>query len=272
MKYVKNHLSFLLPIFILLFSYQFSEILDKSVADYQQRVLKSYSIIVVSNKALTLEELKKVDENIDTIKQIDRTKYIKQNSILKNMPQETLAYLLSDLPEFYSITLSKLPSQEDLINLKNKLLFIPGVVKVKIFQKSFQKLEQFLILTKGISYIFTIFIFIISVLLILKQMEIWTYEHQNRMYVMGLFGAPYWLKSAPLYRLVIIDSFIASLLVSITYLYLPYIANLEKIKEDLGVELRYFNFFEDTAMLLFLSLSISIIAVTFMIIKMEKSQ
>jgi cell division transport system permease protein len=101
-------------------------------------------------------------------------------------------------------------------------------------------------------------------------MEIWAYEHNNRMYIMGLFGAPYWLKSAPLYKLVIIDSIIATILVAISFLYMPYVANLAKIHHDMGIELRNFNFFTDTFFLLFISIIISVIAVTITIFRQER--
>ena len=101
-------------------------------------------------------------------------------------------------------------------------------------------------------------------------MEIWTYAHTKRMYIMGLFGAPYWLKSAPLYKLVIIDSIIASLLVSISFLYLPYITNLDLINKNLGLDLENFIIFFDTLNLLVISIALSIIAVTATILKDEK--
>ena len=86
---------------------------------------------------------------------------------------------------------------------------------------------------------------------------------------MGLFGAPYWLKSAPLYKLVIIDSIIASIVVSVIFLYLPYLANFDEVYKSIGINLDNFHFLSDTFMLLLLSITLSVIAVSVTILKQD---
>ncbi len=270
MKSLKNHLSFLLPLFILLFSFQFSKMVDRSVSQYEQKLINDYSIVIVSDRVLSLKELKKEYEDINLLTHIDKSIYIKKLSNDK-ISKENLTYLRESLPEFYKISLKKLPSTDELKVIKTKLLSLNGITKVETYKKSFEKLHQFLLLSKGASFVFTVFIFIISILLIAKQMEIWTYEHNNRMYIMELFGAPYWLKSAALYKLVIIDSIIATLIVSIVYLYLPYLANFAQVQKDIGIELRNFHFFTDTLSLLLLSITLSIIAVSVTIFRQESA-
>ena len=270
MKSLKNHLSFLLPLFILLFSFQFSKMVDRSVNGYEERLTSDYSIVLVSKRVLTLGELKKAYSTINFLTHINKDSYIKKLSNEK-ISKENLTYLRDSLPEFYKISLEKLPSKEELKLIKTKLLTLNGVVKVETYKKSFEKLYQFLILTKGASFVFTVFIFLTSILLIAKQMEIWTYEHQNRMYIMGLFGAPYWLKSAPLYKLVIMDSIIATIIVSLIFLYLPYLADFDSIYKGVGINLNNFHFFSDTSILLFISIILSIIAVSVTILKQGKN-
>ncbi len=270
MRSLKNHLSFLLPLFILLFSFQFSKMVDRSVNQYELKLTNDYTIVIVSSRALSLKELKSINSKINSLTPIDKTKYIKVLSN-ENISKENLTYLRDSLPQFYKITLTKLPTFDELKLLKTKLLTINGISKVETYKKSFERLHQFLLLAKGASFVFTLFIFITSILLISKQMEIWTYEHNNRMYIMGLFGAPYWLKSAPLYKLVIIDSFIATILVSIVFLYLPYLANFSKVYTDIGIELRNFHFLSDTFILFFASILLSIIAVSVTIFRQERS-
>jgi len=269
MKSFKNHLSFLIPLFILLFSLQFSKMIDRGVKEYESKLTNEYSIILVSKSKLKVKDLKKLDNSIEKLKEEDINHYIKSLS-KEEVSKADLVYLKSTLPYFYSIYLEKLPSSQHLSNLKTQLLSQASVLDVNIHKETFEKLHQFLLLSKGASYLFTVFIFVISILLIVKQMEIWAYEHNNRMYIMGLFGAPYWLKSAPLYKLVIIDSIIATLLVSFGFLYLPYLANLKKIKADMGIQLSNFHLFTDTASLLFISIIISVIAVSLTIYKQER--
>jgi len=269
MKSFKNHLSFLIPLFILLFSIQFANMLDRGLEKYELKLTNDYSVVIVSQRQLTLNELRLTLSNISSLNEIDKSKYIKKLATT-DISKSDLVYLKSSLPNFYTIKLEKLPTQDELVNLKMTLKKLNGVIKVETYKKAFEKLHQFLILAASASYIFTLFIFIVSILLIVKQMEIWTYAHTKRMYIMGLFGAPYWLKSAPLYKLVIIDSIIASLLVSISFLYLPYIANLDIINKNLGLDLENFIIFFDTLNLLVISILLSVIAVTATILKDEK--
>ena len=269
MKSFKNHLSFLIPLFILLFSIQFSTMIDRGVKEYESKLTNEYTIVIVSQRALKSSELTSVVPSITNFTEIDTGKFIKKLS-KENISKSDIVYLKSSLPHFYKLNLNKLPSTEELSKIKTKLLSINGITKVETYKKTFEKLHQFLLLTKGASFIFTIFIFVISILLIIKQMEIWAYEHNNRMYIMGLFGAPYWLKSAPLYKLVIIDSIIATILVAVAFLYMPYVANLAKIHHDMGIELRNFSFFTDTLFLLFVSITLSVIAVSITIFKQDR--
>ena len=269
MKSFKNHLSFLLPLFILLFSIQFSKMVNRGVEEYETKLANSYTILLVSQKELHIEKLRVLNKDIKDLTPIDTQSYINKLSN-QNIKQSDLVYLKSSLPYFYTIHLSKFPTKEQLSQIKSNLLNINGMIKVETYKKSFEKLHQFLLLTKSASFVFTIFIFIISILLIVKQMEIWAYEHNKRMYIMGLFGSPYWLKSAPLYKLVIIDSFIASILVSLSFLYLPYIANLSKIHNDIGIELRNFHFLTDSLFLILISIVLSVLAVSITILKQDR--
>ena len=46
---------------------------------------------------------------------------------------------------------------------------------------------------------------VVTIFLIAKEMRIWQFKHSERMNIMGLFGAPVWLRSAVLFRLAIVD-------------------------------------------------------------------
>ena len=63
---------------------------------------------------------------------------------------------------------------------------------------------------------------VVSLFLIIKQMEIWKYSHKERMQVMEIFGAPLMLRSGVLFKVAVIDAFIAALLTTIFFLYLKF--------------------------------------------------
>ncbi|OQX75078.1 MAG: hypothetical protein B6D59_00025 [Campylobacteraceae bacterium 4484_4] len=269
MTSLKNHISFIIPLFILLFSIQFAVMLDRGVKDYEARLTGEYSIVAVSDKALKTKEIRQKIPLVSNITEIPKERYL---SRLKNeIPKADLVYLKSTLPHFYSIKLKILPESGELERITKQLGEIGGITRVETFKKTFNKFHQFLRLAKTVSILFTLFIFVISLLLILKQMEIWTLEHKRRMYIMGLFGAPFWMKSASLYKSVVIDALIAALLVGTLFLYLPSLANLQEIYRDLGIDLRTFHFLSDTFKLILISLIISLLSVTVIIMRRQES-
>jgi len=269
MKSLKNHLSFIIPLFILLFSIQFATMLDRGIKKYETHLTGEYTIVAVSKLPLEQKSIQKLVPSVKSIKEITKDKYIEK---LKNdITKADLVYLRANLPKFYTLKLHALPDQKELKKISSKLLKIKGITKVETFKKTFNKFHQFLKMSKMASFFFTIFIFIISFMLIVKQMEIWSLEHHRRMYIMGLFGAPYWMKSASLYKSVIIDALISAILVAIVFLLLPNIANLNSIKNDLGIDLSNFNFFTDLFKLVVIALLISVVSVTTIILKQKKS-
>ncbi len=269
MKSLKNHLSFIIPLFILLFSIQFASMIDRGVKEYENHLAGEYTIVVVSNKPLKTEIVKEKIESIKSVNKIDKDRYIQK--LKKDISKADLVYLKANLPNFYTVKLDSLPDEKSLKNISLKLKNIDGVTKIETFKKTFNKFHQFLKMSKSASIFFTIFIFIISFMLIVKQIEIWTLEHSKRMYIMGLFGAPFWMKSAYLYKSVIINSLISSILVAIVFLLLPTSMDLSSIKNELGINLDNFKPFSDLFKLIFISFIISIVSVTAVILKQKKS-
>jgi cell division transport system permease protein len=241
--------------------------LNRAVKMYENNLADKYSIVLVSKDDINSSDLKSKIPYISTINEIQKDKYI--DKLKDDMSRADLTYLKAALPKFYSVKLIALPTDAELKIIAQNIRSYKGIYKVETFKQTFNKFHQFLSFAKSASYIFTIFIFFIALLLIIKQMEIWTLEHQNRMYVMGLFGAPYWMKSASLYKSVVIDALISALLVGIVFMLLPDFVDLAKIRGDLGLELNNFKFLPDTSRLVLFSLIISIISVTITILRQK---
>jgi cell division transport system permease protein len=92
-------------------------------------------------------------------------------------------------------------------------------------------------------------------------MEIWKYAHKERMQVMEIFGAPLMLRSGILFKVAIVDAFIATLLTSAIFLYVKFQWAVKS-----GIDIMMQNQEElfrmtDIAILLVSSLLIVIIAV-----------
>jgi cell division transport system permease protein len=242
--------------------------LDRGIKKYEQHLGGEYTIVAVSTLPLEEVVLKKEIPSVKKVSEIKKDKYIAK---LKNeISKSELVYLRANLPKFYTIKLNSLPTENELNTIVKKLQSMKSISKVESFKKTFNKFHQFLTMSKMASIFFTVFIFIISFMLIVKQMEIWTLEHHRRMYIMGLFGAPFWMKSASLYKSVVIDALIAAVLVSIAFLLIPSFADLSTINSNIGIDLSNFNFFIDLLKLIVISLLISVISVTTIIVKQKK--
>ena len=267
MKSLKNHLSVIIPLFILLFSFQFVVMLDRVVKSYEQKLFSDYSIVAVSMGDLDKDRLKKEIPLVKTITILSTKKVI--NKFKDDFSPANLALLKTSLPKFYSIKLKSPPDEQTLQKIVQKLKSIPMITKVETFEKSYTKIYNMLILAKSISKVFTILIFIISVLLLFKQMEIWTLQHQERMYIMGLFGSPFWMKSAVLYKLVFIDSIISALGVAIVYYFLPQLEKFQETVRSIGLNFETFRLFDDSLVLLTISIFITLFSVTLVILKQK---
>ena len=63
---------------------------------------------------------------------------------------------------------------------------------------------------------------VVSLFLIIKQMEIWRYAHKERMQVMEIFGAPLMLRSGVLFRMAFVDAIFSTILVSAIFFYVKF--------------------------------------------------
>ena len=267
MKSLKNHLSVIFPLFVLLFSLQFALMSDKIVKSFTQRLTNDYSIVIVAPKKLDEAVLMSKVRGIKSIKEISSKKIL--DRLKGNISSKNISLLKVALPKFYSIKLKSFPDLKEIEEIKNKLLKTKMVKKVETFAKTHTKVYRVFVLLKSVSFLFSAFILIVSLLLMFKQMRIWLLEHKERMTIMSLFGAPFWMKSAMLYRLAIVDSFVSTVLVSIVYIILP---NIEKAKEfttSLNIKIPEFDIIQDGGLLLGISLVFSLFIVSLVIRKMN---
>ena len=231
MRSLKNHISLIIPLFAILFAVEFYLIIDRLIAEYEKKLGNDYSIVLVAKKPLSLPELKVVDPEITSLKEIDPQMVI--NRLKENGVRVDYKELKNFLPKFYKIYLGVFPSTQKLKELQKKLTKLDGVVRVETFMKTHEKIYKFLLFVKNIAKLFLIIIFVTSVMLVFKQIEVWNLEHQERMYIMALFGAPLWMRNAILVKLSVIDTFLSTLLVYLFYLYMVFSGTFSKL---LGVE------------------------------------
>ncbi len=267
MKSLKNHISVIFPLFILLFSIQFTISVNFVVDNYERKLTEDYSIVIVSQKPLDENVLKSKISNINSLTEISSKSIL--DRLKRDISSTNLALLQVALPKFYSVKLKKLPDEKELEQIQKEFKKINSITKIETFAKTHTKMYKMFVFVQKLSYVFSALILIISVLLIFKQMRIWLLEHQERMAIMTLFGAPFWMKSVFLYKLAIVDSIISTLMVSGLFWYLPKKEDIRAFFDSLDVVLYNFDLLKDLGLLLVLSISFSIVIVTLVISKMN---
>jgi len=227
MNSLKSHFTLILALISILVSIFLFRLFNTVLHTYQQNILSNYSIVIVSEKEITslnIDEVGKI-EKIDISSQLG---YMK--SKFKNINFDTIK-----MPYFYRLKLKTLPSPKKLKEIEDVLKSYPYIKRVLTYRSSQTKIYNLLMLLKLTSTAFMVIIGVLGFLLIIKQLEVWKLEHNERMYIMELFGAPFWFRGAALFKIALVDSFIA---LGATLFIVYYIINSVQFKavlEDLSI-------------------------------------
>jgi cell division transport system permease protein len=166
------------------------------------------------------------------------------------------------LPKFYKLTLKYYPSSKELKQLTKELLKTQSIDKVETFSKTHDTTYKLLLLFKTVISVFAFTVVVVTVLLIFKELRIWQFKHNERMSIMGLFGAPVWLRSAVLFRLAIVDALIAS---ALSFLIFSYLSSMSWVLEqfnNIGIHVVVFDTFYDFLTMLGVSVVVSMLLAT----------
>ncbi len=265
MKSLKNHLSIIIPLIALLSAYQFYVVIDRLVMGYEKKLGNEYSIIIVSISKLTEADISEKVKNFKSLEEVT------PDSVLSKFENQfssaNYALLKVTLPSFYKLNLESFPSDSRIKEIETKLYEIPSIKRVETFVKTHNQIYRLLLILNSVAKFFGIVIFIISVLLIIKQVEVWTFEHLERMSVMELFGAPLWMRSAVLFRLAIIDSIFSALLVAWIFSWIIKDGILQQFLYEIDIQSLNFDAYSDFLVLIVLGIGLSLISVFLVIIK-----
>ncbi|MEA3228353.1 MAG: cell division protein FtsX [Campylobacterota bacterium] len=257
MKLIKNHFSLVLALVSILFSIQVFVIVDRSIHSYEQNLLEDYSIVIVSKTIISEKDISTIDPSLSSIIALSPDDVIAR--LDTGISKKNIELLKVTLPKFYKIKLNKYPTPTEIKEITQKLLENKSIMKVENFINNLDVTYKLLLLFKNIIAVLSITIFIVTTLLIIKELKIWQFNHSDRMNVMRLFGAPLWLRSMILFRLAITDAIIATF---ITFSLFKYFASsdwLLKEFEMIGIKVTVFTSFSDILSLLVISVMLSII-------------
>ncbi len=267
MKSVRNHLSLIIPLVALLLSFEFSILIDRLVKDYERRVNNEYSIILVAENAIEESIFKSKVDVIEKVEEIDSKHVI--DKLENDISPSNFALLKVSIPKFYKITLNTFPSENEIKSIEKYLLTIKGIKRVETFSKTHNQIYSLLVVINSLSNMFAITIFAVGFLLMVKQVEVWRFEHLERMEIMALFGAPYWMRSALLFRLAITDSIISAIITIGLYHWFSINETLNVILSGIGFHNLSFDIIGDSIYLFGISLGLSLFAVILVITRQK---
>ncbi len=264
MKSIKNHLSLVVALVSILFSMQIFIIVDRSIASYKENLSSNYSVVVVSQKMILEKDILVIDELLSSVNELSPDNVIAR--LNTGMSKKNMDLLKLTLPKFYKLKLTHFPTPTEVEKLTKKLLKNKSIVKVENFSNNHDTTYKLLLLFKNVIAVFSISIFIVTVLLIFKELRIWQFQHSERMNIMGLFGAPIWLRSAVLFRLATVDALIAS---ALSFLLFTYISSNEIVLgqfKDIGIDLVIFNPLTDFLAMLGVAIFISMLLASLIVL------
>lgn len=220
MKFIKNHLMFILPLIAILLGVEFYLVFDRTTSSYERGLKDGYSMLVVTRKPVTIIKLKSLNEHIYSSEKIQREVIVKE--IARGVSKSSTKEIMNALPHFYTVRLDSYMDTSGLEEVKESLEVDNVIKSVETFGSSYSSSYRLFSFIKLSLKIFIVFMALVSLLLIIKQMEIWKYTHNQRMQVMEIFGAPLMLRSGILFKVAIIDALLATVFTSIFFIYIKF--------------------------------------------------
>lgn len=264
MQSIKNHLSLVVALLSILFSMQVFIVVDRSISSYKDNLVKTYSIVIVSQKSIDTNSTLGFSPLISSVTELTPDSVIKR--LNTNMDKKNIELLKLSLPKFYKLQLNSYPTPDEIKKLTKDILSHPTVTKVEDFSQNYDKIYKLLLLFKGVVAIFAVSIFVVTSLLIFKELRIWQFKHSERMNVMGLFGAPVWLRSAVLFRLALMDALISSLTAFALFTYFSSNEWILQQFTNIGINVVIFDIVDDSLLLFGVAIFLSVLLATLIVI------
>lgn len=239
MKSLKSHLSLTVALFAILFTVQIFAIVLRLIDSYEEKLKESYAMVLISHAQLEENSLKPVVIGKFQLTMLPNEEILQELSTDLDKKQITL--LRATLPFFYELKLDHFPQPAEITKMESKLLNVPGIKEIESFANRHDQVFRLLLLIKSVVNVFALIIIVIAILLILKEMRLWQLNHQNRMHIMALFGAPVWLRSAVLFRFAFFDTIFATALTLATFIFLDKVPAVQELFSSIGVSVILIN-------------------------------
>jgi len=257
MRSLRSHFSLITALFSILITLQLFLSLERVITAYEAALGDNYGIVVVSDTNLTLPFFQKIDADIKSVEPLS-PKHMLQ-TLQQHAGGAGLNLMELNLPHFYRVRLSHFIPPDEARLLGQKLQGESAVQRVETFAQQHDTVYRLLQLFKGVVLLLAGVLFLVTSLLILKEMRLWQFQHRERMNIMALFGAPVWLRSAVLFRLAIVDAVIASLLSTAAFFAVGYYGWVDRLLTLVQIDVALFDPMRDVPLLFGVAVGLSIL-------------
>jgi len=257
MKSLKSHFSLITALFAILITLQLFLSLERVLTAYEARLSDNYGIVVVSDSNLSLSYFEKIDSEIVSAEPLSPAHMLQQ--LQQYINTKAINLMTLDLPRFYRLRLAHFITPDEAQALGEKLRRERRIVRVETFAQQHDTVFRLLLLFKNVFAVLAAVLFLVTSLLIVKEMRLWQFQHRDRMNIMALFGAPVWLRSAVLFRLAIVDAVIASLLAAAAFMLVVYYGWIEALLALVDLHTALFEPLHDIPLLFGVAFTLSIL-------------
>ena len=209
---LKRFISFTIPLVVMLFTFAIYLSISKIVTSYEKSINDDYSIVIVSTTPIIKSDITDIS-NIN----VKNITHLKRENILTSLSNEvssgTYELLKKKLPYFYTISLDSFPTSSKLEKIKANLEKIKGIKRVETFSKDHDHVYSLLLLIKTIVASLFLSIIIFTFLLMINNVKIWFFEHQNRLSIIKLHGGSIYYGAKPIINIAILSSVLSSIFV-----------------------------------------------------------
>lgn len=202
---LKRFLSFSIPLMIMLFSFAIYISISKMIAQYETTITNDYSIVIVSTAPLTKDAVEDaVSYKIKNVIPIPREQML--NDLKNDLTDGSFELLQTKLPYFYTISLKEFPTTSGLEKIKRQLLGINGMKSVETFSKDHDNVYSLFLFIKSVSVAMFLFMAIFTLFIISSQINLWLYEHSERLSIINLHGGSLLYGAKSIFKLASISS------------------------------------------------------------------
>lgn len=188
MRFLKQLFSFTLIILALLISFVIYSIVGKLQDAYLKKIANEYAMFIVSATPISPNNLEKVAGiKIVKVTNVSKTQII--DTYRSKISPNSLRLLEEKLPYFYEIYLEKFPTSNEIIKIKNEFFKSPNIKKVEAFSQNHDQITSLLSFSNNITQWLFYLILFLSILILINQIKIWFFEHNERLFIMHLHGA-----------------------------------------------------------------------------------